>query len=150
MLLTFIFRPACFYGCLWAFIHNLFKNFLTFFFYCVILYSHEGHLNLRIIPFVNYERNFLLPFEKGGSKTLSLTNDLVYPQYLVLGFVRDSNGNLIQSTSVSVFATRSDALSFINCESARVSCSLRSDAFDSYSDYLSPVFRLYHLTRSKI
>lgn len=99
---------------------------------------------------MNYERNFLLPFEKGGSKTLSLSNDLVYPQYLVLGFIRDSKGSLIQSSSVSVFATRADALSFIERESFRMSCSLRSDAFDSYSDYLSPAFRLYHLTRAKI
>ena len=81
---------------------------------------------------------------------MSLPNDLVYPQYLVLGFVRDSNGSMIQSTSVSVFATRADALSFIERESYRISCSLRSDAFDSYTDYMSPAFRLYHLTRAKI
>lgn len=83
---------------------------------------------------------------------MSLSNDLVYPQYLVLGYVRDDNGSLIQSTSVSVFATRSDALAFINRESYLVSCSIRCDAFDSYSDsdYLEPVYRLYHLTRSKI
>ena len=81
---------------------------------------------------------------------MSLSNDLVYPQYLVLGFVRDSNGSLIQSTSVSVFATRADALSFIERESYRISCSFRSDAFDSYTDDMSPVFRLYHLTRAKI
>lgn len=81
---------------------------------------------------------------------MSLSNDLVYPQYLVLGFIRNSKGSLIQSTSVSVFATRSDALSFIERESHGISCSLRSDAFDSYSDSLTPVFRLYHLTRAKI
>lgn len=81
---------------------------------------------------------------------MSLPNDLIYPQYLVLGFVRDSNGSLIQSTFVSVFATRADALSFIERESYRISCSLRSDAFDSYTDYMSPAFRLYHLTRAKI
>lgn len=74
---------------------------------------------------------------------MSLSNDLVYPQYLVLGFIRDSKGSLIHSTSVSVFATCADALSFIENESYRVSCSLRSDA-------LSPAFRLYHLTRAKI
>lgn len=81
---------------------------------------------------------------------MSLSNDLVYPQYLVLGFIRASNGSLIQSTSVSVFATRADALSFIERESYGISCSLRSDAFDSFNEDLSPAFRLYHLTRSKI
>lgn len=81
---------------------------------------------------------------------MSLSNDLVYPQFLVLGFIRDSKGSLIQSTSVSVFATRSDAFSFIDRESNRILCSLRSDAFDSFSDSLVPAFRLYHLTRAKI
>lgn len=81
---------------------------------------------------------------------MSLSNDLVYPQYLVLGFIRDSRGSLIQSTSVSVFATRADALSFIERESYGISRSLRSYALDSYTDSLSPAFRLYHLTRAKI
>ena len=81
---------------------------------------------------------------------MSLSNDLVYPQYLVLGFIRDGKGSLIQSTSFSVFATRADALSFIERESYDISHALRSDAFDSYSDSLTPAFRLYHLTRAKI
>ena len=80
---------------------------------------------------------------------MSLSNDLVYPQYLVLGFIRDNKGSLIQSTSVSVFATRADALSFIECESSRILRSLRSDVFDSYTELFSPAFRLYHLTRAK-
>nr|DAT44775.1 MAG TPA: hypothetical protein [Inoviridae sp.] len=37
---------------------------MTFLFFRVIFCLHEGHLNLRIIPFVNYERNFF-PFGKG-------------------------------------------------------------------------------------
>lgn len=81
---------------------------------------------------------------------MSLSYNLAYPQYLVLGFIRDSNGSLIQSTSVSVFATRADALSFIERESSGISRSLRSDAFDSYTEEFSPAFRLYHLTRAKI
>lgn len=82
-------------------------------------------------------------------RLMSLSNDFLYPQFLVLGFIRGSDGNLLEVACFSVFATRSDALSFIKEYEKELSLSLRSDAFDSSSDALSPAFRLYHLTRAK-
>lgn len=103
------------------------------------------------IPCANSERNlFLIAFrERGKVRLMSLSNDFLYPQFLVLGFICGSDGNLLEVACFSVFATRSDALSFIKEYEKELSLSLRSDAFDSFSDALSPAFRLYHLTRAK-
>lgn len=74
---------------------------------------------------------------------MSLTTDFLYPQYLVVVFLRDEKGDIVDFDSSTVFATRSSALSFISSRSKELSWHLRGSAF-------SPVFRLYHLTRAKI
>lgn len=81
---------------------------------------------------------------------MSLTTDFLYPQFLVVVLLRDEKGLIVDFDSVAVYATRADALAFIERESNRISGSLRSDSFDSYTDSLTPAFRLYHLTRAKI
>lgn len=91
-----------------------------------------------------------MPIEKGGSKTLSLFNDLTYPQFLVLVFLRDSQGNLSGFHSSSIFSNRSEVLNYIDRMKVEIPLSLRSDAFDSYTDAFTPAFRVYHLTRAKI
>lgn len=81
---------------------------------------------------------------------MSLTTDFLYPQYLVVVLLRDDKGLIVDFDSVAVYATRADALAFIERERNRIPGSLRSDSFDSYTDSLTPAFRLYHLTRAKI
>lgn len=81
---------------------------------------------------------------------MSLTTDFLYPQYLVVVLLRDVKGLIVDFDSVAVYATRADALAFIERERNRIFGSLRSDSFDSYTDTLTPAFRLYHLTRAKI
>ena len=94
---------------------------------------------------------FLIAYrERGNSKTMSLTPDFLYPQFLVLVLLRNEKGEIVDFDSVAVYATRRDALSFISLYEKELSSSLRSDAFDSYTDALTPAFRLYHLTRAKI
>jgi hypothetical protein len=41
------------------------------------------------------------------------------------------------------------AFSFIKTYEKQLLDELHSDSFDSYTDALSPAFRLYHLTRAK-
>lgn len=75
---------------------------------------------------------------------MSLSNDVVFPQYLVISYLRDSEGALVRCSSLYVFCSRSEALRFIaqqNFES-QISKSVSSAS-------LEPVFRLYHLTRAK-
>lgn len=81
---------------------------------------------------------------------MSLSNDALFPQYLVLFYLRDESGAFVEFLPPAVFATRSAALSFIRLRRHSLETSIRSDAFDSYSDSLSPAFRLYHVTRTKI
>ena len=81
---------------------------------------------------------------------MSLTNDLRFPQFLVIAYYADAvDGSLLESPLMEVFSTRSAALSFI----MRCDESLRdASSFLSSGDILDgsyPVFRLYHLTRSK-
>lgn len=80
---------------------------------------------------------------------MGLLNDFLYPQYLVVVLVRNDKGEFVDFDSVAIYATRSDLLQFISLYREELSASLRSDAFDSYSDVLTPVFRVYHLTRAK-
>lgn len=81
---------------------------------------------------------------------MSLSNDILYPQYLVVGYVLNDTGDIIESPVCGTFATRSSALSFIQRQRYLMFSSLSSDAFDSYSDSFTPAFRLYHLIRTKI
>lgn len=81
---------------------------------------------------------------------MSLSNDALYPQYLVLTYLRDESGALVEFLPPAVFSTRSSALSFIRLRRYALETSIRSDAFDSFSDSLSPAFRLYHVMRTKI
>lgn len=74
---------------------------------------------------------------------MSLTTDFLYPQYLVVVFLRDEKGDTVDFDSSTVFATRSSALSFISSRSKELSWHLCGSV-------LTPVFRLYHLTRAKI
>lgn len=80
---------------------------------------------------------------------MSLSNDFFYPQFLVVSYLRNSHG-LVSFEDMKLFATRAAALLYINEQRDALNFSLRSDAFDSYTDTLSPDFRLYHLTRAKI
>lgn len=81
---------------------------------------------------------------------MSLSNDILYPQYLVVGFFLNDKGDVVDSPVCGTFSTRSSALSFIRRQRCLMVSFLRSDAFDSYIDSLTPAFRLYHLTRAKI
>lgn len=80
---------------------------------------------------------------------MSLSNDFFYPQFLVVSYLRNSQG-LVSFEDMKLFATRPAALLYINEQRDALNFSLRSDAFDSYTDTLTPDFRLYHLTRAKI
>ena len=81
---------------------------------------------------------------------MSLSNDILYPQYLVVAYLLNDKGDVIDSPVCGTFATRSSALSFIRRQRDLMLSSLSSDAFDSYTDSFKPSFRLYHLTRAKI
>lgn len=81
---------------------------------------------------------------------MSLPNDVLYPQYVVLVYLFDESGSIVESFPPAVFATRSAALSFIRLRKYSLVSSLRSDAYARSSAALSPSFRLYHLTRAKI
>ena len=81
---------------------------------------------------------------------MGLSNDFLYPRYLVVVLVRNDKGEFVYFHSVAIFATRSDLLQFISRYREELSASLRSDSFGSYSYVLTPVFRVYHLTRAKI
>lgn len=75
---------------------------------------------------------------------MSLTNNLRFPQYLVIAyFASSADDSLLDSPVMDVFATRSDALIFIHScdEIFRDSASLPAGSY--------PVYRIYHLTRSK-
>lgn len=74
---------------------------------------------------------------------MSLTTDFLYPQYLVVVFLRDEKGDIVDFDSSTVYATRVSALSFISSRSKELSLHFRGP-------FLTPVFRLYHLTRAKI
>lgn len=81
---------------------------------------------------------------------MSLSNDILYPQFLVVVYVLNDKGDVIDSPVRGIFATRGSALSFIRRQRYLMLSSLSSDAFDSYTDSFTPSFRLYHLTRAKI
>lgn len=75
---------------------------------------------------------------------MSLSNNLRFPQYLVIAYyASSSDDSLLDSPLMEVFATRADALTFIHS----VDEVLRDSS--SFSDGAYPVYRLYHLTRSK-
>lgn len=80
---------------------------------------------------------------------MSLPNDFLYPQYLVMCFLCNQFGDLVEERNFYIFASRSSALSFIKTYEKQLLDELHSDSFDSYTDALSPAFRLYHLTRAK-
>lgn len=91
-----------------------------------------------------------MPIEKGDIvRLMSLSNDFFYPQFLVVFYLRNSHG-FVSLEDINLFATRSAALLYIREHNEVLVASLRSDAFDSYTDALTPAFRLYHLTRAKI
>lgn len=74
---------------------------------------------------------------------MSLTTDFLYPQYLVVVLLRDVKGDIVDFDSLAVYANRDSASSFISLYGKELTLRLRSVA-------LTPVFRLYHLTRAKI
>lgn len=81
---------------------------------------------------------------------MSLTNAYRYPQFLVIAYYADADdASLLDSPMMEVFATRSEALACIQ----RWDELLREDysklASGDVLDASYPVFRLYHLTRSK-
>ena len=81
---------------------------------------------------------------------MSLSKVSLYPQYLVLVFISDSSGRLVELHHMFLASNRCALESEIeNCANS-VRSLLRSDAYDSYSADLSPSFRVYHLIRAKI
>lgn len=80
---------------------------------------------------------------------MSLSKASLYPQYLVLVFISDSSGRLVELHHMFLASNRRALQSEIeNCANI-VRALLRSDAYDSFSADLSPSFRVYHLTRAK-
>lgn len=80
---------------------------------------------------------------------MSLTNAVLYPQYLVLVYFRADNGDIVDYDCFTVCATRADALSYMQLYKVR-NPTPRFAVYDGRSVALSPAFRLYHLTRAKI
>lgn len=100
-------------------------------------------MNFRIVPFVNFERNFFAFWERKKSKIMSLSNTELYPQFLVLLYSSEKSGRLVELLEIRLAPNFSDAVSGIEYRMHYFSEVLASRG-------LLPKVRFYHLTRAKI
>lgn len=84
-----------------------------------------------------------MPFGKGESKILSLSNTERYPQFLVLFYSAEKSGRLVELLELGLAPNFNDAVSGIEYRKL-----VFSDALASRGLLLK--VRVYHLIRSKI